>query len=206
MRLAAASTPEPVRAPWRAGAFALALLAGLALSGCFDAPKLEDRWTRVDITGGNVTAFQSMPLGASESLDVSTSVTYRAIVTGYAVADLRVAPGTATGSAEISPTASRQPMATAIDSLLAHSYTVGRATRAITGWDHLIQHIDFAFRGAVPDSLGPDDGLFLLVYLGSGDKVERLGQPDTIIVTPFRSADHEILPVGYTFHTTVAAP
>jgi hypothetical protein len=177
------------------------VVISVAMTSCFDEPKLEDRWTRVDIQGSNAAQSQAMAAGASESLFVSTNVTYRSIVTGYAVADLRVSNGP--GSATVAPNAPREPMATAIDGLLANSRSVGRETRAITGWDHLIQHIDFGFRAAIPDTLPPGGGLFLLVYLGSGDKVERLGMPDTIIVTPYRSGDRQILPVGMTFQ---AAP
>jgi hypothetical protein len=39
-------------------------------------------------------------------------------------------------------------------------------------------------------------GLFLLCYLGSGQKVELQGGGDTIIVTPFVSEPTQILPVG----------
>jgi hypothetical protein len=180
---------------------AVLLAAATTVSGCFDEPKIEDRWTRIDIQGANVAQSQAMPAGSSESLFVSTNVTYRSIITGYAVADLRVSSGP--GSANVAPDAPREAMASAIDGLLASSTSVGRRTRAITGWDHLIQHLDFGFRAAIPDTLPPGGGLFLLVYLGSGDKIERLGQPDTIIVTPYRSGDYQILPIGMTFQ---AAP
>ena len=87
--------------------------------------------------------------------------------------------------------------------MLANSVTLGRVTRAITGWDHLIQHIDFTFGATVPavltdSSTGPPTGLFLVCYLGSGVKIERVNQPDTLIVTPFRSTPYQILPVGMT--------
>ena len=196
--------------PARLAAAALLLTGPLVLGGCFDAPKLEDRWSRIDLVGGNVTAFQDMPLGAPESISVQADITFRSILTGFVIADLRVSPTMAPTSVHVTPTASRQPMAQDIDSLLQHSYTVGRATRAVTGWDHLIQRVDLGFHGMVPavlDSSGmTGGGLFLLVYLGSGDKVERIGLPDTLIVTPFRSADYKILPVGMTFHTVTGAP
>ena len=188
------------------------LLAGgaLVLGGCFDAPKLEDRWSRIDLAGSNVTAFQSMSLGASESIHVTADITYRSIITGFAIAELRVSPTLAPTALHITPDGSRLQMAQDIDTLLAHSYTIGRATRAVTGWDHLIQRLEFSFNGAVPamlDSSGTTGGgLFLICYLGAGDKVERLGQPDTLIVTPFPSATYRILPVGMTFSTGSAAP
>jgi hypothetical protein len=75
-------------------------------------------------------------------------------------------------------------------------------TRAITGWDHLIQDFDLGFNATVPATLtdssstGPPAGLFLLCYLGSGQKIERVNQPDTLIVTPFGSSQYQLLPVG----------
>jgi len=95
-------------------------------------------------------------------------------------------------------------MATDMDRLLATSVSMGREARAVTGWDHLIQHIDFAFTGDVPGSVtdsvgtGPAVGLFLVCYLGSGVKIERNDGTDTVIVTPYPSAPYQILPVGLT--------
>jgi hypothetical protein len=196
----------------RAGRVALAVLVAAGagvLAGCFDAPRLEDRWTRVDLQGANVAAFQTLTLGATESVSVHAAITYRQILTGYAVAELRVSPTMPPGSLPINPDATRLPMAQAIDSLLQHSVSIGRATRAVTGWDHLIQGLDFSFSAAVPlvlDSTGTTGGgVFMVCYLGSGDKVRRLGQADTIVVTPFKSAEYQILPVGMKFRT-VAGP
>jgi hypothetical protein len=94
-------------------------------------------------------------------------------------------------------------MANDIDRLLATSVSMGRMTRAITGWDHLIQHIDFSFSGLVPGATitdstgtGPVAGLFLVCYLGSGVRLELPSGADSIVVTPFRSNDAQVLPVG----------
>ncbi len=197
----------PVTMPRPRSVLAASLLAAGAalLAGCFDSPKLEDRWTRLDVVESNVSAFQTLTLGAPESLHVVADVTYRGIVTGFAIADLRVAPTLTPGLLQISPTADRQRMATDIDTLLARSTSIGRATRAVTGWDHLIQRIDFDFTASVPavlDSTNTAGGaLFLVCYLGSGERLRRLGQPESLIVTPFGSAAYRILPVGMTFRT-----
>jgi len=93
-------------------------------------------------------------------------------------------------------------MANDMDRLLATSVSMGREARAFTGWDHLIQHMDFAFTGVVPGTVtdsvgtGPTAGLFLVCYLGSGVKVERQDGTDTVIVTPYASSPYQILPVG----------
>jgi hypothetical protein len=100
------------------------------------------------------------------------------------------------------PDADRLRMATDMDRLLATSVSMGREARAVTGWDHLIQHIDFSFTGVVPgtvtDSLGtgPTAGLFLVCYLGSGVEIELPSGADSVIVTPYPSAPYQILPVG----------
>ena len=185
-------------------AWALAIpvaLFGLVLSGCLGAPRLEDRWTRVDIVSSNTVPYQTMPVGA-DSFAVRARVTYRTILTGFLVIELRGSTTMTPTSVEITPLAPRLAMAQQIDTVLARSVTLGRVTRAVTGWDHLIQDFNLGFSGTVPATLtdssstGPPAGLFLLCYLGSGVKIERVNQPDTLIVSPFGSAQYQILPVG----------
>jgi hypothetical protein len=128
---------------------------------------------------------------------VRAAVTYRRIVTGFYVAELRVSPLLNATNTRIQPDANREIMAQDIDRLLPSSVTLGRATRAITGWDHLIQEIDFSFTGVVPPA--GSGGVFLVCYLGSGVEVERQDGTDTLIVTPFNSIQNELLPIGMAF-------
>lgn len=181
----------------RIGRLALVpLLMGGAvlLGGCFDEPKIEDRWTRLDIDGASVTVGQAMPAG-SDSITVQAAITYRKIVTGFAVAELRSSGTLTSADVTLSPQSDRVTMANDVDRVLANSVTMGRATRAITGWDHLIQRVDFGFRCTVPDTA---TGLFLVLYLGAGDEIERgaANGADTLVVTPFPSVPNELLPVG----------
>jgi hypothetical protein len=176
---------------------------GVMTAGCFDAPKLEDRWTRIDIQSSNLAQAQMLTTGATQPITTTAAITYRKIITGYAVAELRVSTSVPPGGVEVSPNSPRLVMAQDIDTILQNSVTAGRATRAVTGWDHLIQTITFSFNGVVPatvDSmgvpLGAPNGVFMLVYLGSGVKLERPNLPDSIIVTPFNSGQYEILPIG----------
>ena len=184
-----------------AAGLACALLAP-GLTGCLDAPKLEDRWTRVDMVGASLAPSQSVPAGSTIPVSVSSNITYRRILTGYAVAELRASTTIAPGMLQMDPDADRLRMANDMDRLLATSVSMGREARAITGWDHLIQHIDFSFTGVVPGTVtdstgtGPTAGLFLVCYLGSGIKEELPSGADTVIVTPFPSAPYQILPVG----------
>lgn len=183
--------------PWRR-----ALILGLGatlIAGCLGTPEIEDRWTRVDLLSSNLTARQTIAPGAVQPITMSTTVTYRSILTGFAVADLRASSATSAASVRLDTDAPREQMALDIDRILQTSVSVGRATRAVTGWDHLIEHIDFTFNGVGPaatDSSGVPVSLFLLCYLGDGERVERQGQTDTLIVTPFVSTAYRILPVG----------
>jgi len=143
-----------------------------------------------------------LPAGSTIPVSVSSNITYRRILTGYAVAELRASTTIAPGMLQMDPDADRLRMANDMDRLLATSVSMGREARAITGWDHLIQHIDFSFTGVVPGTVtdstgtGPTAGLFLVCYLGSGIKEELPSGADTVIVTPFPSAPYQILPVG----------
>ena len=166
------------------------------------APKLEDRWTRLDLRGANLAVGAPVAAGSTIPVQVSSDITFRKILTGFAVAELRASTRFTPGMLQLRPDGDRLRMASDIDQLLATSVSMGRMTRAITGWDHLIQHIDFAFTGTVPGTVtdsvgtGPVAGLFLVCYLGSGVKQEQPSGADSIIVTPFPSNLYQVLPVG----------
>ncbi|HTR97642.1 MAG TPA: hypothetical protein VMH61_07040 [Candidatus Acidoferrales bacterium] len=194
----------------RIGAPMLLVLGTCGWGGCLGSPKITDEWTRVDLTSSNVSAFETMPLGAAESVHVHAQITFRAIVTGYAVAELRVSPNYTTENLPLSPNLPRTDLASDIDSLLAHSVTAGRAIRAVTGWDHLVQTIPLDFGTTVPavlDTTGAGaGGLFFVCYLGSGVKIERVNMPDTIVITPFKSSAMRVLPMGMALQTATATP
>ena len=152
--------------------------------------------------GANLAVGQAVTAGSTIPVLVSSDITYRKIVTGYAVAELRASTTLTPGMLQLRPDGDRLRMANDIDQLLSTSVSMGRMTRPITGWDHLIQHVDFAFSGLVPATVtdstgtGPVAGLFLVCYLGSGVRLELPSGADSIIVTPFPSNQYEILPVG----------
>ena len=178
----------------------LALAAGAApLAGCLGEPKIEDRWTRLDFASANHVPGQALAPGVRDSFSVVANITYRSILTGFAVAELRASSTLSNGSVTLDPGASREPMAYDIDRILSNSVSVGRAVRPVTGWDHLIQTLPLSF-GAVPpaslDSTGAAPGLFLLCYLGSGEEIELRDGSDSIAITPFVSTQYRILPVG----------
>lgn len=195
---------HPVRSAALRPLLILAFVAGASLlGGCLDEPGIEETWTRIDIESSSLAPNQAMTLGSSPSISVRAKVTYRHIVTGFAVAELRTSSIPAT-AVTVDPRSSRASMANDIDRILQNSVTAGRMTRAVTGWDHLIQPIDFTFTGAVPATVDSSSaGLFLVCYLGSGTRLRLQNGQDSIVVTPFPSTPYEILPVGMEL-TTVA--
>jgi len=178
----------------------LVLAACCALAaGCLGEPKIEDRWTRVDLDAATFTPGQPLNPASACSVEVASKITYRKIVTGYAVMELRASSAVTAAQVVLAADAPRMRMAEDIDRILPNSVSLGRVVRPITGWDHLIQRFDMKFGAQLPaatDSSGMPVSVFLLTYLGSGEKIERPNQPDTVIVTPFVSTDMEILPVG----------
>jgi hypothetical protein len=184
-------------------ATALLVALGVASTGCLGEPKVEDRWTRVDIAGSNLVSGQQVQAGSSIPVTLSADITYRRILTGYCVAELRASTTYSAANLAVRPNNDdRLRMANDIDRLLATSVSMGRMTRAVTGWDHLIQRVDFTFTGSVPGTVtdstgtGPVSGLFLVCYLGSGRRIELADGTDSVAVTPFTSNAAEILPVG----------
>jgi len=175
------------------------IVAGIGAGGCLGEPPIEDRWTRLDVVAANVDPGETLVSGAVQTINVRTAITYRRILTGFVVTELRASSTVSAASVEVYPGAPRVPMAQDIDRILANSVSVGRATRAVTGWTHLIQEVELGFDAvapASPDGSGQPVHLFLLSYLGSGTEIERPDGSDSLIVTPFGSADYEILPVG----------
>ena len=165
--------------------------------------KIEDRWTRVDLDHSTLAPGQALTAGTMDSIHVDARITYRRIVTGFFVAELRASATLGPTSVTLHPDAPRVPMANDIDAILANSVSIGRAVYPVTGWDHLIQPVSLDFRAqpsATVDSagvsIGATSGLFLVCYLGSGERIERRGQADSIAITPFASAPNQLLPVG----------
>jgi hypothetical protein len=190
----------PARRLVRRAAAALALAAcALPVAGCLGAPEIEDRWTRIDLESANHAPNQAVTPGVRDSVAITARITYRSILTGFAVAELRASNTVANGSVTLDPDASREPMAYDIDRILANSVSVGRTVRPVTGWDHLVQTLDLSFAAVPPasiDTTGATSGLFLLCYLGSGEEIELRDGSDSIAITPFVSTEYRILPVG----------
>jgi len=188
-------TSRPIR---RLGPLILAAIA-VALNGCLGEPEIEDRWTRVDLVSTSLDGSGSIPVGSAVPISLRASVTYRSILTGAVIAEVRVSPTVRPGDVEIDPDAPRLEMAHDIANLLVNSTSAGMAVRQVTGWTHLIQEIDLAFDAAIPsatDSSGAFLSAFLVTYLGEAEEIELEDGSDSLVVTPFDVDDMEVLPVG----------
>jgi len=173
------------------------LLGALVLGSCLGEPEVDERWTLLEMV--SVTPQPNQSRSASQPLNVTVKgrVTYRDIVTGFMVAEVRYSP-TLTGlSLPLNKDDHNEACAASVDQILANSVTAGRATRAVTGWDHLMQDVNLSFTASVPPAVLTSGGCFLVLYLGAGDEIELASGEDSLVVTPFISTDKEILHTGF---------
>ena len=182
----------------------LALVASLFMLGsCLGEPEIDERWTKVETL--TITPTPTQQLDAAQPIDVSVSgrITYRQILTGFLVAEVRYSDTVTPDQVFLDPEEHNQSIAGQIDMILANSVTAGRATRAVTGFDHLMQDIDLSFTANVPAAMFPGGagpavgGMYLLLYMGDGDEIRLANGQDSLVVTPFVSTDKEILHTGF---------
>jgi hypothetical protein len=180
----------------------LLALAAAWLPACLDAPGIDETWTKLEFL--SVTPGPAQTRSASQPINVSLKgrVTYRSILTGFLVAEVRYSPTIAPSSVTLNPDQHTLNDAEDIDRILANSVTAGRATRASTGFDHLMQDVSLSFTASVPSGATGAGGLYLLLYMADGEKVERQDGTDTLIVTPYRSTDKEVLHTGFALKIT----
>ena len=176
---------------------ALFTVALTVLVGCLDEPDIDETWTKLEFL--SVTPGPTQSPSASQPINVSLKgrVTYRSILTGFLVAEVRYSPTITPGSVLLDPDEHTLRDAESIDRILANSVTAGRATRASTGFDHLMQDVNFNFTAQVPAAATTGGGLFLLLYMGAGDEVEQQDGTDSLVVTPFVSTQKEVLHTGF---------
>ena len=126
------------------------------------------------------------------AVSVRGRITYRGIRTGYLVAELRYSDSLTAAMLPLDPDVHTFENALAVEHILQNSVTAGRATWPVTGFDHLMQTVDLQFTaplpaamsGAASDSLATR-GLFLVLYMGDGEKLELPTGQDSLLVTPF---------------------
>jgi hypothetical protein len=175
----------------------------LALASCLGEPEIDKRWTLLEFV--DVSPDPGATNSASQPVNVSVKgrITYRRIVTGFLVAEVRYSNTVLPASLALDPSKHTLEVAEDVDRIIANSVTAGRATRIVTGFDHLMQTIDLNFTAQVPAAMFPGGtgppvgGLYLLLYMGDGDEIQLQNGRDSLVVTPFVSTDQEILHTGF---------
>ena len=177
-----------------------AALSCALLAGCLTKPPVEESWTKLEIL--DVQSSAPSPEDALGLFNVRARITYRAIVTGSIVADVRYAADPAlVAELAANPLDAREPQlesAQRIDALIQSSTSLGFAHELVTGFDHLIQEIDLAIEGdpfTADSTVAVDSsGAFLLVlYMADVDEEELESGEEVLVVTPYLTTDLEIL-------------
>lgn len=201
----------PIRHPAHAGLAAAGLACACLLVGCLGEPEIDERWTLLEMVEASPSPAAPLAPGQDVPVSVRGRITYRAIRTGFLVAEARYAAAYDAGGLPFDPEVHDLPSALAVEDVLAHSVTAGRATRAVTGFDHLMQTIDLAFDARVPAELGsvpPDSAayrhLFLVLYLAEGEEIELQDGRDSLVVTPFAVEPTQVLFTGQRLNVTTA--
>ncbi len=169
-------------------------LAALAIAGCLGRPSVDERWTSLEIVQSSVTAPDPVTLGG-DPITVSANLTYRNILTGAFVAEMRASDTITNDMVQLD--IEKQSIGTAkdVDFILANSVTAGRDVRTVTGFPSLVQDVNFTFDTFTPPGMGSVTGLFLVLYMGDEEEIEVQGQ-DSIVVTPWISDEYEVLHKG----------
>ncbi len=209
MRTNLTTTKRCARGAWRGlAASALALACG----GCLGEPPLDERWTLLEFESATPAPGGAVAADSTLAVSVRGRITYREIQTGYLVAELRYSDSLPPSAAPADPEQHSLENALAIERILANSVTAGRATRAVTGFDHLIQAIDLGFTAPVPAGLGAaagdsaaTRGLFLVLYLGEGEEMALPAGRDSLVVTPFGVEASRTLFCGYALPVAAGA-
>ncbi|MGQ0720153.1 MAG: hypothetical protein ACT4PE_01125 [Candidatus Eiseniibacteriota bacterium] len=189
---------------------ASASLALVALSGCLGEPPIEETWTRLEILDASPTDAAAFAVGsATTAVTMRARVTYREILTGFLVAELRAGSGITTAETALD---ADDPLAVAreVDQILGSSTAIGTEAIPVTGWDSLVQELTITFDAGTPTPTAMDSsvagagsnpvtstGLFLLLYFSDDvQEVELQSGEEIEIVTPVLSDQRDILSTG----------
>lgn len=168
------------------------LLTILVLPGCLGEPEIEDRWTRLDVVEVESGAID--PETDAPALRVRGRITYRTILTGSLIMEIRSSETLGAKDVDLREEADRLVATRQIATLLESSGTSASATRAATGFDRLIQEVDFYFPGE-PPTPAPGGSVFAVFYFGDVDEIDVPGEDEDIVVISARDFEAEhILP------------
>jgi hypothetical protein len=176
----------------------------LVVAGCLEKPELDQQWTLLQFLDVAPTPDQSVSGNQPLQVNVRGRITYRQILTGFLVAEVRYSDTVSPQTLKMDPDTHTLAVAESVDRVLANSVSVGRATRAVTGFDHLMQDVTLSFTANIPPQAlaGGPGGVYLLLYMGSGDKMRLANGTDSLVVTPFVSTQYEVLHSGFPLDIT----
>ncbi|MFN0150271.1 MAG: hypothetical protein ACKVU1_06100 [bacterium] len=194
----------------RRAAPAGAAAAFLVLCGCLTEPPLEDAWTKVEIVSVTPSTADGLAFDSTSTITVRARITYREIVTGSVIAELRSVSLAELGDAPLESMNPRLESAQRIDRILSNSVALGTGVRLVTGFDHLIQDVVLIFEtggapadSAAPDSLDPggtpgaDDALIIVAYMGDAEEEEMENGEEVLVIDPFLTTERRILSAGF---------
>jgi hypothetical protein len=192
----------------------LATLLGLpALLGCLGEPEIDERWTLLEMLSTDPVPGEDLSAGQALNVTVSGRITYRAIRTGFLVAEVRYSDTLGPAAMALDPEDHSLATAHRVERVLNNSVTVGRGTKAVTGFNQLMQTVNLSFDAVAPSNMfgsNPDSmahrGLYLVLYLAEGDEIELAGGRDSLVVTPFPVDEYEVLHTGFALDVQAPAP
>lgn len=184
-----------------------AVLVTAALAGCLDEPEIDKRWTLLELMETSPGTATIQPANQTVDISVTGRITYRDIETGFLVAEARYAGNLDRSGLILDHTEHTLAAALEIETILDNSVTAGRAIKAVTGFDHLQQTINLDFTAQVPTEMAagnPDSigfrGLYVVLYMAEGEEIELEGGADSLVVTPFRVEETQVLHTGHSLN------
>jgi hypothetical protein len=161
------------------------------VSGCLWEPEIEDSWTRLD-----VIEPASPAAVAGGAVQIRSRITYREIMTGDVIAELRVSDVVTHDAVQLGPTADREALLEDVELILNNSQRLGAAAVPVTGWTHLMQEFTLELDASGIPSDPAQGYAFIVVYFGQSETVEL---PDGTEITTFEPGDFRethVLPAG----------
>ncbi len=174
------------------------LLRGL-LAGCQGEPPVEERWTHLEMIGVTVPDSAGLQPGDRVTVRLDGRVTFRRLVTGFLVGEVRTAAELSADSLALDDE-DLVLASESVDHLLRRSTPVARAVKALAGFPQLRRTVPMEFTVDVPATPGSVDGtapsLFLVLYMGDGEEIELADGRDSLVVDPFDTHEDEVLAQG----------
>lgn len=202
--------------PRASGAFVWSalVLAAVGFAGCLDEPPVEDRWNSIELVSSNVNDQTVIPVGTTTQIEVHARITFREILTGFVVAELRVSQSMDYSDVLLDFDERKIATSLDVDRILQNSVPAGQATQIVTGYPQLIRTLNLDFEATIPaavDSIYDPPGgnarsMFLVLYMGDGDEIELEDGSDSLVIDPFQTQEDRILHKGFAVPLTAPAP